>query len=220
MYWWHWGTFSVFFYLIHIFLSMTKSVSDTCSYILFKLSRSALIKHSCQQKINWNVKEYVKLNAWKATSSFQEKKLNHISQLFLPWRGLVSLIFTSQNTNQSSLFYLFSYKFYINSESQKCEIQRRWRLATVLICCLVSSFQLVAISWATLIASKDAPESPLPVNPTAYNPAFPFHPFGNGFFSIPTSAKSFSCISINQPPNNVLVFIKLPLAINTGIMVL
>ena len=33
--------------------------------------------------------------------------------------------------------------------------------------CLVSSFQLVAMSCATLMASKDAPDRPLLVNPTA-----------------------------------------------------
>jgi hypothetical protein len=44
------------------------------------------------------------------------------------------------------------------------------------------------------MASKDAPDRPFLVNPTAYSPALPFHPFGNGFFGIPSLEKnSFSC---------------------------
>ena len=69
-----------------------------------------------------------------------------------------------------------------------------WRAAIDYFLCFVSSFQLLLMSCATLMASKDAPERPFLVNPTAQSPAFPFHPLGNGFFGIPSwEKKSFSC---------------------------
>lgn len=62
--------------------------------------------------------------------------------------------------------------------------------------CLVSVFQSLIISFATLIASTDAPDRPLLVKPTAYSPALPFHPFGKGEVGNPSLEKnSFSCIT-------------------------
>lgn len=46
------------------------------------------------------------------------------------------------------------------------------------------------MSSATLMASSDAPDRPLLVNPAAYSPAFPFHPFGNGAFGNPFLEKN------------------------------
>uniref|UniRef100_A0A7C8YUE9 Uncharacterized protein n=1 Tax=Opuntia streptacantha TaxID=393608 RepID=A0A7C8YUE9_OPUST len=48
---------------------------------------------------------------------------------------------------------------------------------------------MLPMSSATFIASDDAPERPLLVNPAAYNPALPFHPFGNGAFGNPLLEK-------------------------------
>ena len=46
------------------------------------------------------------------------------------------------------------------------------------------------MSSAILIASSEAPDNPLLVNPAAYNPAFPFHPLGNGAFGNPFFEKN------------------------------
>lgn len=44
------------------------------------------------------------------------------------------------------------------------------------------------------MASEEAPDSPLLVNPTAYSPEFPFHPLGKCDFGNPFLEKnSFSC---------------------------
>ncbi|KAF5820194.1 hypothetical protein HanXRQr2_Chr02g0086031 [Helianthus annuus] len=50
------------------------------------------------------------------------------------------------------------------------------------------------MSCDTLMASNDAPDRPLLVNPTAYTPHFPFHPSGNDVVGIPSfENKSLSC---------------------------
>ncbi|KVH91044.1 hypothetical protein Ccrd_006941 [Cynara cardunculus var. scolymus] len=55
------------------------------------------------------------------------------------------------------------------------------------------------MSCETLMASKDAPDRPFFVNPTAYSPDLPFHPSGNGVVGIPSPEnKSFSCIENTQ----------------------
>lgn len=48
----------------------------------------------------------------------------------------------------------------------------------------------MVISCAILIASAEAPDSPLLVKPTAYSPDFPFQLFGNGAFGNPFLEKN------------------------------
>lgn len=58
--------------------------------------------------------------------------------------------------------------------------------------CVASAFQLCSISSAILFASIDAPSKPRFVNPTAYSPFSPFHPFGNGFRGNPSFSLNMS----------------------------
>lgn len=60
----------------------------------------------------------------------------------------------------------------------------------------------MVISCAILIASAEAPDSPLLVKPTAYSPDFPFQLFGNGAFGNPFLEKN-SLSYIKKKQNNI-----------------